>query len=45
MLNIYPQRATNPNNMHKEIDKKIHKRNLEFIKSLFLKNQINILAS
>ncbi len=36
MLNIYPQRATNPNDMHKkdERDDKIHKKNLEQIKVL-----------
>jgi len=34
MLNIYPQRATNPNNMHGEINKVIHNRNLAHIKKL-----------
>lgn len=31
MLNVYPQRATNPNDMHVECDPVIHKRNLEAI--------------
>ena len=31
MLNVYPQRATNPNDMHEEIDKKIHLKNLQEI--------------
>jgi hypothetical protein len=31
MFNIYPQRATNPKNIHQIFDKKIHKKNLYFI--------------
>jgi hypothetical protein len=34
MLNVYPQRATNPNDMHLECDSEIHKRNLESIEKL-----------
>ena len=34
MLNIYPQRATNPNEMDKEINKDIHSKNLEHIQKL-----------
>ncbi len=28
MINLYPQRATNPSEMHHKIDKKIHKKTL-----------------
>lgn len=31
MLNIYPQRATNPNEIHHDINVSIHKKNLKFI--------------
>ena len=34
MLNIYPQRATNPNNMDKEINNDIHLKNLKQIQNL-----------
>jgi hypothetical protein len=34
MLNIYPQRATNPNDMHQKIDTSIHEINLSHIKEL-----------
>lgn len=33
MLNLYPQRATNPNMLHKTIDVSLHKNNLEHIKA------------
>lgn len=34
MFNLYPQRATNPNNMHKNFQKKIHDKNVEAIAEL-----------
>ena len=34
MLNVYPQRATNPNDIHKSIDEEYHKRNLQYIDEL-----------
>jgi hypothetical protein len=34
MFNIYPQRATNPKNLHKELDTLLHKKNLEIISNL-----------
>ena len=34
MLNVYPQRATNPNNMDKERNEDIHVANLQHIKNL-----------
>jgi hypothetical protein len=38
MLNIYPQRATNPNDLHKEFNKDIHMLNLFHIKSILSSN-------
>ena len=35
MVNIYPQRATNPNDLHDTIDKGLHKENLSHIKRIF----------
>ena len=35
MINLYPQRATNPNDMHIEMDAEIHKQNLAEIKKCF----------
>lgn len=32
MLNVYPQRATNPKDIHKELDKEIHQQNIQQIK-------------
>jgi hypothetical protein len=32
MLNVYPQRATNPKDIHKEFNKKIHQENIQQIK-------------
>ncbi len=34
MFNLYPQRATNPDNMHKHFQKKIHDANVEVIADL-----------
>lgn len=34
MFNLYPQRATNPDKMHKRFQKKIHKKNVEVIEKL-----------
>ena len=34
MLNIYPQRATNPNNIDKTIDEILHKKNLQHIEEI-----------
>lgn len=35
MLNLYPQRATNPDDMHKEADNDLNKKNYEAIRSVF----------
>ena len=34
MFNVYPQRATNPDDMHAEMDTVLHRRNLEAIESI-----------
>lgn len=34
MMNIYPQRATDPNNIHSNIDDSIHQVNLSYIKDV-----------
>ena len=38
MLNLYPQRATDPAEIRSEIDEGIHKKNLEHIKGIFCSN-------
>ena len=35
MLNLYPQRATNPNDMHIKADNNLNKKNYEAIRSVF----------
>ena len=35
MLNLYPQRATNPNDMHEKADDDLNKKNYEAIRSVF----------
>jgi len=40
MLNVYPQRATDPNNMHQEIDPQIHGKNIENINKIFAKEPV-----
>ena len=36
MLNVYPQRATDPNKIHNDFDNTIHEKNLHFINDLLL---------
>ncbi|MFC2152335.1 DUF1643 domain-containing protein [Bacteroidota bacterium] len=45
MINIYPQRATNPNDLHLEIDLEIHKKNLIEINSILNETQVDIWAA
>ena len=40
MFNVYPQRATNPNDMHQQIDERIHKENLKHIESILSKKPV-----
>ena len=45
MINIYPQRATNPDDLHLEIDLEIHKKNLNEINSILNEYQADIWAA
>jgi len=45
MMNIYPQRATDPNNIHPEINNEIHRKNLAFIESIISGNKTIIWAA
>lgn len=38
MINLYPQRATDPDDMHKRLNKKIHLKNLEEVKQYLPSN-------
>ena len=44
MLNLYPQRATNPDNIHRRINRSEHHKNLEIIDTL-VKNNSTIWAA
>lgn len=45
MINIYPQRATDPNDLHKQMNRRIHKENLKNIRELFKNNSYDIWAA
>ncbi len=45
MLNIYPMRATNPNDMDKEINQVEHKLNLDAMERLFQQGECDIWAA
>jgi hypothetical protein len=45
MLNIYPQRATNPNDMHTEHERTLHRNNLKHIEQVFADGHTTILAA
>jgi len=45
MMNIYPQRATDPNDMHKIFNAEIHSKNLEFIEQILSIKNITIWAA
>ena len=44
MFNIYPQRATNPNNLANECDENIHKENIKIINKLIPSNSTIVAA-
>jgi hypothetical protein len=44
MLNVYPQRATNPKNLHKDMNEELHEQNLKEIENI-LKNSPVIWAA
>ena len=45
MMNVYPQRATDPNNVHPEINNEIHRKNLAFIERIISGNKTIIWAA
>ncbi|MGL1901018.1 MAG: DUF1643 domain-containing protein [Fibrobacterales bacterium] len=45
MINIYPQRATNPDTIHKNIHKDIHLENVHVIKKLFKNKTYDVWAA
>lgn len=45
MLNVYPQRATDPNDIHKELDVKLHELNLIEIENILQRYQPTIWAA
>lgn len=45
MINIYPQRATNPNDLDINLNNKYHQKNIEEIRNLFKKNNCDIRAA
>ena len=45
MLNIYPQRATQPKDIHKEIDMDLHRKNLDHIEAILQKGKLDIWAA
>ena len=46
MLNVYPQRSTDPNGLHMEMDKKLHSLNLKYISEhLSRYNKVEIWAA
>jgi len=45
MMNLYPQRATDPNNIHEKIDNEIHRINLYHIKDILSKTNADIWAA
>lgn len=45
MINLYPMRATNPDKMHTEMDKKIVEKNLEYIRQLLSEGNRDIWAA
>lgn len=46
MLNVYPQRATNPDHLHTERDDELHAKNLFYIEKYFAENkEVVVLAA
>ncbi len=45
MLNVYPQRATDPNNLDKELNKLYHKQNIKEIEGLLENRDVDIWAA
>ncbi len=45
MINVYPQRSTDPKKIHKRCNRKIHLENIKVITDLFKKKQFDIWAA
>lgn len=45
MMNVYAQRATNPNDMHKGIEDEIHTQNIKHIETILSQNDTTIWAA
>ena len=45
MLNIYPQRATIPNDIHFEVDNDLHKQNIEHIMQILKRKHLTLWAA
>ncbi|HAA19436.1 MAG TPA: hypothetical protein DCP28_11940 [Cytophagales bacterium] len=45
MLNVYPQRATNPNDLHKRINRSYHQQNLQHIETLLAVRPVTVWAA
>lgn len=45
MLNVYPQRATNPNDLHINFDERVHSKNVEYIERILTEYDSTILAA
>lgn len=45
MMNVYPQRSTNPDNLHFKIDTAVQKQNLKFIKKIVTEYPTDIWAA
>jgi hypothetical protein len=45
VMNIYPQRATDPNDMHKALNDEIHSKNMKFIEQIISTNNTTIWAA
>lgn len=45
MINLYPQRSTNPDHLHKRINNSIHTENLKYIAELTNQNSICVWAA
>ena len=45
MMNVYPQRATNPNDIHQSIEDRHHRENLKAVENILAQNTITIWAA
>ncbi|MCI9618979.1 MAG: DUF1643 domain-containing protein [Dorea sp.] len=45
MLNVYPQRATDPKHLHITLDQSLHQKNLEVIDKVLKKGDLKLWAA